>query len=117
MINISKAFDTVNQKTLLENLETIVDESGMRMMYLTKIDGGKKFKGKFLTKIGVAQGDCLSTLLFIFYLAQFLDVIPGLPLGEDFGNAFLWSKLDWLIERDTSGCWPKTCRRRKFYKE
>ena len=44
MIDISKAFDTVNQKTLLENLETIVDESGMRMMYLTKIDGGKKFK-------------------------------------------------------------------------
>ena len=34
MIDMSKAFDTVNQKTLLEKLETILDESEMRMMYL-----------------------------------------------------------------------------------
>ena len=34
MIDMSKAFDTVIQKTLLEKLETILDESEMRMMYL-----------------------------------------------------------------------------------
>ena len=34
MIGMSKSFDTVNQKTLLEKLETILDESEMRIMYL-----------------------------------------------------------------------------------
>ena len=35
----------------------------------------------------------------IFYLAKFVDVIPGLSKREDFGNKVLWSELDWLIDR------------------
>ena len=34
MIDTSKTLDTVNRKTLLKTLETILDESEMRMMYL-----------------------------------------------------------------------------------
>ena len=78
----------------------------MRMIYLLinkvklKVRVGRSLGEKILTKIGVAQGDCLSILLFIFYLVQFVDVIPGLPTREDFGNNVLRSELDWLIDRN-----------------
>ena len=106
MIDMPKAFDTVNQKTLLEKLETILDESEMRTMnhlinnVKLKVRVGRSLGEEILTNIGVAQGDCLSALLFIFYLAKFVDVIPGLPTREDFWNKVLWSELNWLIDRD-----------------
>ena len=34
MIDMSKAFATVNRKTLLKKLETILDENEIRIMYL-----------------------------------------------------------------------------------
>ena len=106
MIDMPIAFDTANRKTLLEKLETIVDESEVGIMYLLinnvklKVRVGRSLGEEILTNIGVAQGDCLSALLFIFYLAKFADVIPGLPTREDFGNKVLWSELDWLIDKD-----------------
>ena len=106
MIDMSKAFDTVNQKTLLEKLGTILDEREMRMMYLLinnvklKLRVGRSLGEEILTNIGVAKGDYLSTLLFIIYLAKFVDVIPGFPTREDFWNNVLWLELDWLIDRD-----------------
>ena len=42
----------------------------------------------------------LSALLFIFYQAKFVDVIPGLPTKENFGNNVLWPELNWLIDRN-----------------
>ena len=109
MIDMSKAFDSVNRKTLLENLKIILCESKMRMMYLlinnAKLKVRKWVGGslgeEILTNIGAAQGDCLPALLFIFYLAQFVNVIPGLRTRAYFGNKVLWSELDWLIDRDT----------------
>ena len=106
MIDMSKAFDTVNQKTLLEKLGTILDEREMRMMYLLinnvklKLRVGRSLGEEILTNIGVAKGDYLSTLLFIIYPAKFVDVIPGFPTREDFWNNVLWLELDWLIDRD-----------------
>ena len=100
MIDMSKAFDSVNRKTLLENLKIILYESKMRMMYLLinnaklKVRVGGSLGEEILTNIGVAQGDCLPALLFIFYLAQFVNVIPGLPTRAYFGNKVLWSELD-----------------------
>ena len=78
MINMSKAFDTINGKTLLEKLETILDESEMRVR--------KSLGEEIPTNIGVALGDCLSALLSIFFLAKFVDAVPYLPTREDFGN-------------------------------
>ena len=78
----------------------------MTMMYLLvsnvklKVRVGRSLGEQILTNIGVAQGDCLSALLFIFYLVKFIDVIPGLPTRKDFGNNVLWSELDWLIDKD-----------------
>ena len=61
---------------------------------------GRSLGEEILTSIGVAQGDCLSALLFIFYLAKFVDVVPGLPTKKGFGNKVLWSQLNWIIDRD-----------------
>ena len=95
MVDMSKAFNTVNRKTLLEKLETVLDESEMRIMYhlvnnvKLKVKVGRSLGEQILTKIGLARGACLSGLLFIFYLAKFVDVIPGLPTRKDFGNKVL----------------------------
>ena len=78
----------------------------MRMMYLfinnvkLKVRVGRSLGEKILTNIGVVQGDLLSDLLFIFYLAKFVDVIPGLTTKEDFGNNILWPELNWLIDQN-----------------
>ena len=83
MIDMSKAFDTVNWKTLLKKFE-------IRMMYLLtnnvklKVRVGRSSGEEILTNTGVAQGDCLSALLFIFYLAKFVDVITWLTNKERF---------------------------------
>ena len=47
---------------------------------------GRSLGEKILTNIGVIQGVYLSSLLFVFHLTQFVDVIPGLPTWENFRN-------------------------------
>ena len=53
-----------------------------------------------MTNIGVCQGDCLSALLFIFYLAYVIKPIPQGTIREDHKDIVMWSELDWLIDRD-----------------
>ena len=51
------------------------------------------------TEIGIAQGDCLSALLFIVYLAIALKETPDQISIEDYEKP-MWSALDWVIPRD-----------------
>ena len=60
---------------------------------------GRNLGNEIKMNVGVAQGDCLSALLLIFYLARFVNIFPGRPNREDHGG-FLWSELDWLVDRD-----------------
>ena len=72
MIGMPKAFDTVSRSKLMEQLEQILEEHEMRMMYLlvngvnlkVRIDG--KLGEWIKTNIGVAQGDYLHFYLYIF---------------------------------------------------
>ena len=72
---MSKAFDTVNRELLFQNLENILQEDELHI--LSKITNNPEIKiklenkigKKFTTYHGIMQGDCLSAVLFIYYLA------------------------------------------------
>ena len=61
---------------------------------------GKTTGKEIISNIGVAQGDCLSALLFIFYLAYVIREISRETTREDHRDRVLWSALDWVIDRD-----------------
>lgn len=89
LLDMSKAFDTVQRATLYEDLKEILDEDELHMISILIKDVElqvkiNKEKGKtFKTNIGVPQGDCLSPVLFTLYLAQALKP----PRNEDHSYA------------------------------
>ena len=74
-----KAFDTVNRKLLLDQLEKILEPDEMFLLSVLinettlQIKVDKHLSEKIQTNTGIIQGDCLSTTLFIFYLASCLN--------------------------------------------
>ena len=81
MLDMSKAFDTVDRKTLFTDLEEILDYDELHMLKLLvenvelTVRVGKSYSSETIkTTIGVPQGDCLSPVLFILYLSQALKV-------------------------------------------
>ena len=75
---MSKAFDTVNRKVLLTELQTVLEPDEVHLLgvltnrpELSIYLDGEKGEG-FNTLVGICQGDCLSAVLFIFYLAAAL---------------------------------------------
>ena len=75
---MSKAFDTVNRKLLMEELQEVLDPDEMYLISVLtnrpriKVKIGNTFGEAFDTLIGIMQGDVLSAILFIFYLAKCL---------------------------------------------
>ena len=75
LLDMSKAFDTVNRKTLITELQSILEPDETHLLSILTnrplisiyLDG-EKGEG-FDTYVGICQGDCLSAILFIFYLA------------------------------------------------
>ena len=105
MLDMSKAFDTVNRPKLMNQLKEILTESELHMMHILINDVilnvriGNKVGKDILTKIGICQGDCLSALLFILYLAKAVKPLPISTSREDHREV-MWSELDWLIKKD-----------------
>ena len=89
MIDMSAAFDTVSRCKLMKQLEAFIEPHEMQMMHLLITDVklmvriGKTLGVPIDTNIGVAQGDCLSALLFIFYLAHVIGPISSETNRED----------------------------------
>ena len=72
MLDMSKAFDTVERGKLFEILKKIFDEDELHLMKVLSQDVQLQVRignqtGKAIkTNIGVPQGDCLSPVLFNF---------------------------------------------------
>jgi exonuclease III len=83
-IDLSKAFDCIDRKILLDIMERneIGDEDDLRLVQFliseTKLQAkiGKTFGEKFDTIIGTPQGDALSPLLFLIYLEDIMRTAP-----------------------------------------
>ena len=76
---MSKAFDTVNRQTLLTDLEEILSPDELHLLSMItnrpeiKIKLEDQLGESFTTYQGIMQGDCLSAVLFIIYLAYALS--------------------------------------------
>ena len=79
LLDMSKAFDTVSRGKLLKDLKEILQPDELHMMSLLikdvnlRVKVGKEKGENIKTEIGIAQGDCLSAVLFIFYLARSMN--------------------------------------------
>ena len=83
LLDMSKAFDTVNRNQLFETLEEILLPDEIHLLHITndvklKVRVGADYEPEFTTSVGIMQGDCLSAVLFILYLAKALSSRPPL---------------------------------------
>ena len=78
LLDMSKAFDTVDRNKLFNNLEDILLPEELHLLGILtnnvklRVRVGNEYGPDFTTILGIMQGDCLSAILFIFYLAQAL---------------------------------------------
>ena len=91
---MSKAFETVNRKTLMLDLQKTLEKDELHLLSIltnrpllqVTLDGDTG--GEFPTYVGICQGDCLSAVLFISYLACALKEEPNDHITRDL-KAFL----------------------------
>ena len=73
---MSKAFDTVLRDKLFQKLATILEADELHLLGILtnrptlKVRVNKEEGEAFETYLGIMQGDCLSAVLFIYYLAE-----------------------------------------------
>ena len=67
---MSKAFDSINCKLLLQDLSKIINEDELHIKL--EVRCGKEISEPFTTDTGALQGDCSSASQFAFYLAKTL---------------------------------------------
>ena len=94
LLDMSKAFDTVNRKIILKHLQEVLQPDELHLMsiltnrpFITVSLDGETGDG-FHSFVGICQGDCLLAVLFIFYLANALKKNPEDQIPEDL-KAFL----------------------------
>ena len=75
LMDMSKAFDTINREKLMNDLRRILEPDELHIMKVL-LEGvqyhvrvGRTTGQAFTTNTGCPQGDCLSAILFAFYLA------------------------------------------------
>ncbi len=91
LLDMTKAFDTVDRGQLFEDLKEILEPDELHMIAILLKNVSltvriKKTLGeKFTTNVGVPQGDCLSPVLFTYYLAKALkeEEKDEIPIPED----------------------------------
>jgi len=80
LMDMSKAFDNVNREDLISDLRKILQEDELHILKLLvtkvilQVKNNNILGEKFITSKGIPQGDCLSPILFTFYLAKSLEI-------------------------------------------
>ena len=88
LLDMSKAFDTVNRNQLFETLEEILLPDEIHILHILTNDVKLKVRvcadygPEFATSVGIIQGVCLSAVLFILYLAKALSSCPPLETEQ-----------------------------------
>lgn len=83
LMDMSRAFDTVNRKILLQDLHSILDPGELHMIKILMqdvrliVDVEGKRGEPFTTNVGTPQGDCLRPTLFTLYFAKALCSIKS----------------------------------------
>ena len=115
LLDMSKVFDTVNRKILFGHLEeTLAPDELYIMSRLTnspeiQVKVCQEYGNRFKSTVGIMQGDCLSALLFIYYLDTCLKEeqtqMYGFYLCPKYADdiTYVTTSLDKLeeIEKDT----------------
>ena len=79
LLDMSKAFDTVERAVLMDDLSEILYKDELHIFDILlrdveyKVRCGQSFGENFKTNIGTPQGDCASAVLFTLYLAKALQ--------------------------------------------
>ena len=81
MLDMSKAFDTVNRSTLINELSNVIEKDELHLVNVMlntklRVRCGNALSEPFSTNTGVPQGDSLSANQFTFYLARTLADQP-----------------------------------------
>ena len=81
MLDMSKAFDTIERGTLIDDLKSTLENDELFLIYLLLKDVklmvklNNEFGKEFITNIGSPQGDSASAIFFILYLAISLNIL------------------------------------------
>ena len=81
LFDMSKAFDTVRRHELFKILREVLDHDELHMIKILiesvklRVKIGNELGNGIHTNIGIPQGDCLSPIFFIVYLAEALKPI------------------------------------------
>ena len=79
LMHLSKAFDTINHQTIMNDLPQILEPEEFHMMKILlegvkyQVKVGNTIGKPFITNTSSPQGDCLSVILFAFYLSVSLE--------------------------------------------
>ena len=100
MLDMSRAFDTIQRGSVINHLKSILNPDEIHLVSLliknvtlqVKCDG--KIGRNFTTNIGSPQGDCASPLLFI------LELSKALEKSNDLIKTFSHPNTNRLIQHD-----------------
>ena len=99
LLDMSKAFDVVDQKKLMNILGSILIKCELHMMHVLINDVILNVKIGNMTDWDIHTNIRILTLLFILYLAFAVKPLPPVISAIDYHRLF-WSLLDWIINRD-----------------
>ena len=110
LLDMSKAFDSIDRKKLLQDLKEIIDNDELHIMQKMlnvniAVRCGKETSDFFATDTGAPQGDCSSATEFILYLAETLKLF--------FDNKYITNDHDFITTPKTNS--PKHLLEHDYY--